>query len=880
MSQADFTSVMTAQQSSASTLAPPVTWQPKREPSTAPQGSASEFENEVDAPCQGLLEAIQGVSDAIAPVWPLRDYVAVNPYLGFADRPFLSARRLLRAVSDGEMLMPLDYYRSQYQSGRFAQEDVEAAVAEIVAEDSHVRVSAADVMRLLNSQPDASAGRDARNVERRIRSIAEIADQYGTSDWSTAIREEIGKHCGAHYDEGQATWGSPWKGLSLFQAWRLAAQHDRRFGLLGATGFRRFVATLPHTPVATIAQLLRQLNVPQELSGSFLLCQAHTVPGWSAWTKYKSNQSELCGAANDDFIGLLAIRMAYDVAVAKATGFRVDWGSVAKVWKASARATSSSSDAEASQRLVLLRATEIAYQRTLIESLTAGNNCYHADTATIQSSLAQMVFCIDVRSERFRRQLESVSSGVETFGFAGFFGMPIAFQGLGETCAVPQVPALLSPEFVVEEGLRDADLQEHSEVAERRGFRRLLRKHWKQFQASLVSCFGFVETAGLAYGWKLAARTLGLQSVANSRFDGVHPENQDRLGPDLSKLEQNGVSFERQLDLAESALRGIGLTKDFAPLVVFCGHASETTNNPLQAGLDCGACCGHSGEFNARFAAALLNLPEIRSGLSERGIHLPEETRFVAALHNTTSDEVKFFEEDLLTESQHQALRQLKEHTSSATAQCQLERMPQLAADNVQDLLKRTLDWSEVRPEWGLAGNAAFIVAPREMTGRVNLDGRSFLHSYDFRTDDGFRVLEQIMTAPLVVGHWINMQYYASTVDNRHYGSGSKTIHNVVGQFGVFSGNGGDLQTGLPLQSVHNGKDAQHEPLRLLAVVAAPREAVADIIRKHKVLEDLLVNGWLNLVVVEDGIYHRYTTKQTWQCLSSSADRTDVPVGV
>ena len=59
------------------------------------------------------------------------------------------------------------------------------------------------------------------------------------------------------------------------------------------------------------------------------------------------------------------------------------------------------------------------------------------------------------------------------------------------------------------------------------------------------------------------------------------------------------------------------------------------------------------------------------------------------------------------------------------------------------------------------------------------------------------------MTAPMIVAHWINMQYFASTVDNDHFGSGNKTIHNVVGRFGILSGNGGDLMTGLPWQSLH-----------------------------------------------------------------------------
>ena len=243
----------------------------------------------------------------------------------------------------------------------------------------------------------------------------------------------------------------------------------------------------------------------------------------------------------------------------------------------------------------------------------------------------------------------------------------------------------------------------------------------------------------------------------------------------------------------------------------------------------------------------------------------------MAAVHDTTSDDVAYFDTDLLSAEQLQDLNALQTHTTQATGLCQLERLPQLAANNVADVLKRTTDWSEVRPEWGLAGNAAFIVAPRSITQNANLDGRSFLHSYNFHNDPEFKVLEKIMTAPMVVAHWINMQYYASSVDNQHYGSGSKTIHNVVGKFGVFAGNGGDLTTGLPLQSVHNGTDLQHEPLRLLSVIAAPRDAVSAIIQRNKVVEDLLINNWLNLVVLDEGEWYRFTTEGAWRLLSSES---------
>ncbi|MBA1149238.1 DUF2309 family protein, partial [Ectothiorhodospiraceae bacterium WFHF3C12] len=168
----------------------------------------------------------------------------------------------------------------------------------------------------------------------------------------------------------------------------------------------------------------------------------------------------------------------------------------------------------------------------------------------------------------------------------------------------------------------------------------------------------------------------------------------------------------------------------------------------------------------------------------------------------------------------------------------------------------RSRDWAQTRPEWGLAGNAAFIVAPRARTRGIDLGGRAFLHDYDWRQDTDGGVLELIMTAPMVVTHWINMQYYASTVDNHRYGSGNKVLHNVVGgRIGVFEGNGGDLRLGLARQSVHDGRQWMHTPLRLSVFIEAPRAMIERVIDGHETVANLVNNGWLHLFRMgEDGV--------------------------
>ena len=239
---------------------------------------------------------------------------------------------------------------------------------------------------------------------------------------------------------------------------------------------------------------------------------------------------------------------------------------------------------------------------------------------------------------------------------------------------------------------------------------------------------------------------------------------------------------------------------------------------------------------------------------------MPESTRFVAALHQTTTDEIELFELGELPADHQGELELLRAWLTEAGDRTRTERArllglePNLGpAELRQSLHARSADWAQVRAEWGLANNAAFIVAPREHCQHLNLEGRSFLHEYRHQEDEGYGVLELIMTAPMVVTHWINLQYYASTVDNLRYGSGDKVLHNVVGgHLGVFEGNGGDLRIGLPMQSVHDGAKWVHTPLRLSVFIEAPRPAIMQVLEKHAHVRALVTNGWLSLFQLDE----------------------------
>ena len=552
---------------------------------------------------------------------------------------------------------------------------------------------------------------------------------------------------------------------------------------------------------------------------------------------------------------------------------------------------------------IWLEAHEAHYRDALLSRLSANSGCDPgAPSRSRGRPLTQAIFCIDVRSEGLRRHLEAVGDH-ETFGFAGFFGVPIGFRGFGQHEDSALCPVLIKPKCVVVEWPRAGAESEGERMLQGHAWDGIVHGLVQRLERHFAASYALVDLLGGFFGLSLVGRTFfpaASRRLASRVHHAVVPPavtqlTVSKLGrkeaeelvagldqPDraarLERLGAQGFTKAEQALYMETGLRTMGLTGPFARLILVCAHGSESTNNPYAAALDCGACGGNHGGPNARVFAMLANRPSVRTSLRERGLDIPGDTWFIAAQHNTTTDEIEILDECDCPETHKEDLRMLCRDLDEAGARQAQERCGRLPGSParltpraaLRHVLHRSADLAQVRPEWGLSNNAAFIVAHRSLTLGLDLGGRVFLHSYDWRRDAKGTALEVIMTAPLIVGEWINMEHYFSSVDNKVYGSDSKVIHNVVGGFGVMLGSGGDLQTGLPRQTVMAGEARYHDPLRLLTVIEAPADRIEEIIRRHHILQHLFDNRWVNLVSLDPRTetFHRYLPGFAWERLA------------
>jgi hypothetical protein len=728
------------------------------------------------------------------------------------------------------------------------------------------------------------------------------------TDIDSLVNGVLIRFCPAFLDQGVASWPLPGRELGFFQCfvnlYRNSRPVERWMRHLPENLARIAVQGL--TPFEVIEESLRGLGIVPADEKAFLSQTLLALRGWSGmiWQMETNAEWTVRPAPRDTLFEYLAVRLllerlALRHVAAETLGASFD---LCNLRSFVSQKMSANERSEVDQRALMVfqlaqylgwnpadlgqlsagvfmklleevesfsdverrRVYHLAFERRLRNKLLDAVIAHSGQApATVEKPRFQVICCIDEREESFRRHLEEIAADCETFGTAGYFGVAMFYQGVADARYVPLCPVAIKPEHYVREEVVYSFEESHRRRTETR---RALGRVTHRFHTRSISATGGVLTAilGPLASVPLVARILFPRFTSRirrvfKRF--VQPPPITRLSIERiepapgSQIGHLGYSLDEMVRIADSVLREIGLTQNFARLVIVMGHGSSSLNNPHASAYDCGACGGERGGPNARVFAGMLNDPRVRERLAAGGLAIPRQTVFVGAWHNTCEDSISYSDLAQLPSSHHDDFDAVKLTIEEARRRNAHERCrrfesadlalsPESALRHVEG---RAEDLSQVRSECGHASNAVCVVGRRARTKGLFLDRRAFLASYDPTQDDPENsVLTRILKAVIPVCAGINLEYYFSYTDPNGYGCGSKLSHNITALLGVMNGAASDLRPGLPWQMVEI-----HEPVRLLLITEATTQDMLAVLEQNPVVSRLVRNDWVQLAVLD-----------------------------
>ncbi|MGA0109907.1 MAG: YbcC family protein [Schleiferiaceae bacterium] len=775
---------------------------------------------------------------------PLKDFVHHNTLHAFQSDAFFLGLKKANSLFGYKTTLPLWDYRARFSQGEISQEGIAFALRRMPEAE---RVQWEQRMHFA-SYPEEGRERigHLRGTWKRLRGV----------DVDALVHPVLFRLINSYLDQGIAIWSFPESRGNSFWDAVVQLEQTSAASLLRSSEVRAALVDSDWS----MEDLLAKVVGDPSLFEHYLFDQQFSHQGWSGMV---ATIEELPQSLLDQ----RTVRLEDFIKVELLLEWDALWAHEAPDFKPLAacldgRPESLFADVEVTEKDEVLRlwqeAMEWSFYDTVLLGLVQSPNL-HRDP---EHPRAQAFFCIDDRECSFRRHLEGVNPEIQTFGTPGFFGIDTYFLPEGAKFPVKVCPAPVTPKH----GIKSLN------SAPRRAKERNLEKGSHSFWGGWI----FSQTLGFLALFRLAYHLIrpSKQAGTSLAFDHVDPNAKLTVGHDGAHEGglQIGYTLDEQADRVSSVLTTTGLTSGFAPLVYLIGHGASSTNNPHFAAYDCGACSGRAGSVNARAFCVMANDAEVRARLAQRGIAIPDTTRFVPGLRDTTRDEIAFYDLDGLSAVQqaaHASFAEACEVASGTNAQERSRRFEALplgakASAARTHVRRRSASLFEPRPELNHATNALAIVAPRAFTDHVFLDRRAFLNSYDPAQDPEGYGLQTILGAAAPVCGGINLEYYFSRVDNQRLGAGTKLPHNVMGLIGVANGIDGDLRPGLPSQMIE-----VHDPLRLMLVVVQRLEILDQVLQRAPATRAWFDQEWIHLVAIDPtsreisrylpgGTYERY----------------------
>lgn len=786
-----------------------------------------------------LNRSIERIAHWLPTQGPIKDFVHHNTLHALEHLPFHRAVAVAARIFGARSYLPKSDYQNRYREGRINDFAIDWAI-------THAGIP----NTLKNQQRDALFETD-ENGHYPPLSLANHGIRTAwlnrlEVDLNSLVHPPLFRLLANFLDQGISRWVLPKKNESFWDCvLRLAQNSFLPLYPFGEPNVHELLSGNP-SPERAIMTALGEIVGDESLYEQYLLEMLLAHPGWSGIVRFvERTPNALLMRRDISLKQMIAVELLAELAFL----YEKKGSAFSKVAATALTETVPVIGLEISSPnpSISLRIWHEAMEWSLHAELLLALRANEATPLETSKPSVQALFCIDDRECSLRRHLEEIDPTVETFGAAGFFGIDFLYQGLDDAYPVAQCPNAVKPKHLIKES-----------ATQQRP--RLQPQNHEFSERSLLKGWLHTQTLGLGYAAKMAWQVFR----PASRLPGIERLGEVATHSRLHLLRESdepneegyvlGFSLTEMADRVGSLLRNIGLTCDFAPLIAVVAHGSSSVNNPHFAAYDCGACSGKPGAPNARAFAWMANHAPVRALLRERGIDIPDATRFIAALHNTSRDEIAYLDNPQLPpetatifKNFQQSMRQALER--NAQERCRwFELAPKALSGKAahRHVVERASSIFEPRPELNHSNNLYCIVGRRRLTRHIFLDRRAFLHSYDPTQDPQGDALANILSAIIPVCGGINLEYLFSRIDNSVYGAGTKLPHNVIGLLGVANGVEGDLRTGLPSQMIE-----VHEPARLLIVVEQSRAVLDRALSNIGEYRQWLDNEWVRLAACD-----------------------------
>lgn len=775
-------------------------------------------------------EALHDLKHFLPAQAPLKDFVHHNTLHAYQHLEFTEAIQKASKMFGYKVSLSLNDFRNAYKTGKITDQILERVISEKIEGGNASEWK--EKMLLKDYKQDEKP---------RIGSLRKFWKFKFNLDLDSLVHPVLFRILCSYLDQGISIWGFPVKTKSFLTAIR---EIERKSSVSFFRG-KRAKALLLGSP-CEIEDLLKMLvGEDKSLYKEYLFDQQFSHQGWSGLVSVIEDLPEsLLDTRHISLHDLVVFELLLEI---DALDYHFDgkWEPLeSRISNYVSMLFDPIQTHELDHVMVLWQeAFEWSYYDEVLNGIKQSIGGVVAEPAKDKSF--QAFFCIDDRECSVRRHLEKQDPNCETFGTPGFFGVEFFYQPEKGKFYTKLCPAPVTPKYLIKE----------MESENKRGVDINFSKHSHNFYSGWL----FSQTIGFWSAVKLFANIFrpSMGPAMSSSFNHMYKYSkltiENRDPSDMENGLQIGFTIPEMALRVGNVLKSIGLVKDFAPVVYIVGHGASTINNPHYSAYDCGACSGRAGSVNARVFSYMANHPQVRAILAEDGLVIPDKTQFVGALHDTTRDEVMFYDEDALSHenfeshTKHEVAFQRALDFNSKERSRRFESIDtNLKAEKIHEQIKtRSVSLFEPRPELNHATNALCIVGKRMLTKKVFLDRRAFMNSYDYEIDPKGEFLIRILNAAAPVCGGINLEYFFSRVDNQKFGAGTKLPHNVMGLVGVANGIDGDLRPGLPSQMVE-----VHDPVRLLMIVEHFPQVVLDVIKSVPATYEWFENQWVKLVVL------------------------------